>query len=48
MLSLNIQKRDTATNLEKLRSEGFIPAVFYGKKETSTPITVKLTDFVKV
>ncbi len=48
MVSLNVEKREVKDNLEKLRIKGFIPAVFYGRKEKSTPITVRLADFVKV
>ena len=48
MITLDITKRDIPSNLEKLRREGFITAVFYGRKEASTAITVKETDFLKV
>ena len=34
--------------MDKLRQEGFLPAVFYGRKEASTPITILLKDFQKV
>jgi large subunit ribosomal protein L25 len=47
MLELNVQKRDKKVNLEKLRKEGFLPAVFYGKKEDSTPIKISQADFLK-
>lgn len=45
---LNAQKRTKIGKLESLRKEGFIPAVYYGKKEKSTPIQLKKTDFIKV
>ncbi len=48
MLSLNIEKRDISKNLKDLRKNGVMPAVFYGKKEESTPISVKVADFIKV
>jgi ribosomal protein L25 (general stress protein Ctc) len=48
MLSLSIEKRDIKTRLEDIRKTGKIPAVFYGRKEASTPISLKETDFVKV
>ncbi len=48
MLSLNIEKRDNSVSLANLRSKGVMPAVFYGKKEVSTPVSVKLADFIKV
>lgn len=48
MLTLQADIRDTKTNTSELRKAGYIPAVFYGKKEASTPISLKQTDFVKV
>lgn len=48
MITLNIQTRDTSENLEGLRKNGKMPAVFYGKKTESTPITIVLKDFIKV
>lgn len=48
MLTLKADQRDTNTNLESLRDSGFIPAVFYGKKEASTPISIREVDFLKV
>lgn len=45
MLSLNVEKRDPKTSLETVRKQGKIPAVFYGPKETSTPVTVPLKEF---
>lgn len=48
MLTLKADARDTKTNTQALRKAGHIPAVFYGKKEASTPITLKQTEFAKV
>jgi large subunit ribosomal protein L25 len=48
MISLNVEKRKIGGNLDSLRKKGLIPAVFYGKKEASTPIVVQLNDFIKV
>ncbi|MFZ2621416.1 MAG: 50S ribosomal protein L25 [Minisyncoccia bacterium] len=48
MLILEAQKRDKTANLDILRKEGKMPAVFYGKKTTSTPITLLKKDFLKV
>ncbi len=48
MLTLDATKRDNKENLEKLRKAGKIPAVFYGKKTPSTPITLAMKDFIKV
>ncbi len=47
MITLNAKKREKKDN-EKLKKDGFIPAVFYGKKEESTMISVPLNDFLKV
>lgn len=46
-LSLNIEKRDIKESNDALRKKGIIPAVFYGPKEESTPIKLKVTDFIK-
>jgi large subunit ribosomal protein L25 len=48
MLTLDIKKRDVKNDLYKLRNSGFIPAVFYGPKEASTPVAVFAKDFAKV
>ena len=48
MITLNIEKRDKSVDLDKLRKEGKMPAVFYGKKTESTPISVVQKDFIKV
>ena len=47
MHTLEAIKRDKKDSLEKIRKEGFIPAVFYGPKEESTPIKIKSIDFQK-
>lgn len=49
MLTLSAQKRDKKTEKnEKLQKGGRIPAVFYGKKEKSMPISIDLAEFSKV
>ena len=48
MLSLSVKERKTGENVDSLRKEGLLPAVFYGKKTESTPVTVSLIDFKKV
>lgn len=48
MLSLSIDNRDMKVNPETLRKTGKIPAVFYGPKEDSTPVTVSSMEFKKV
>lgn len=46
MIVLEAQLRDSKENLETLRKGGKIPAVFYGKKTESTPITLSKNEFV--
>ena len=48
MITLNVKARDKKEKMAKLRKSGKMPAVFYGKKDKSTPITVALGDFLKV
>jgi large subunit ribosomal protein L25 len=48
MLTLEAQLRDKSIDIKKLRKEGKIPAVFYGNKTKSTPITIERKDFIKV
>lgn len=48
MLTLKASLRDKTVQPEHIRKTGDIPAVFYGKKEASTPISIAQTDFLKV
>ena len=48
MLTVQFEKRDATKKADGFRRKGKIPAVFYGKKEASTPITVGETEFKKV
>jgi large subunit ribosomal protein L25 len=48
MFTLEIKKRDLKADVNAMRKAGTIPAVFYGKKEASTAITVSSVDFVKL
>ncbi len=48
MISLDVTKRTKADTVPALMRAGKIPAVFYGKKEASTPIAISLVDFKKV
>ena len=48
MITLNVEKRDMKQNREVLRQKGLIPAVFYGPKEETTPITMSLIEFKKI
>ncbi len=45
-LTLQIKKRDAGGNLNALRDSGFVPAVFYGPQEESTPITINEKEFL--
>ncbi|MEK7194080.1 MAG: 50S ribosomal protein L25 [Patescibacteria group bacterium] len=47
MLSLKAEIRDTKIKPDMIRKAGKIPAVFYGKKEASTPISISKVDFLK-
>lgn len=46
-ITLKVEKRELKTDVAALRAAGKIPAVFYGKKEQSTPISIATVDFVK-
>src|SRR3990167_6446156 len=48
MLTLKADRRNTKIKPEIVRETGQIPAVFYGKKEVSTPISIPKIDFLKV
>ncbi|MFA5889318.1 MAG: 50S ribosomal protein L25 [Candidatus Paceibacterota bacterium] len=48
MTNLDAQLRDKSLNNDELRKAGKMPAVFYGKKTESTPITIERKDFIKV
>ncbi len=49
MLSIKADKREIiGKKVSKLRKEGFVPAVLYGKKEASVAITVPLKDFERI
>lgn len=47
MINLTAEKREIKAKLSDLRTKGFIPAVFYGHKQESTPISIKEVDFMK-
>ena len=48
MITLNVENRDLKISLSEIRKTGKMPAVFYGKKEESTPIMLPLAIFEKV
>lgn len=47
MIKLEAKKRDIKEDLTGIRKNGLIPAVFYGKKTNSTPISVSQVEFLK-
>lgn len=47
-INLKAEKREKFGKLQSLRKDGYIPAVFYGRKKESTPIQIKKVDFIKV
>ena len=48
MPTLEVKTRNKNENLNQIRKTGFIPAVFYGRKQESRDILVKTTEFNKV
>ena len=48
MQTLTAEKRDLKTKAQNVRLTGKIPAVFYGRKTESTPISVPQNAFLKV
>jgi large subunit ribosomal protein L25 len=47
MINLEAKTREKKDKLEKIRKDGFIPAVYYGRKQQSTPISLREVDFLK-
>ncbi len=47
MITLDVEKRNLKDSLSQIRNSGKIPAVFYGKKEISTPIMLSDALFEK-
>lgn len=48
MFEIKAQKRELTDNLDNLRKEGMIPAVFYGAGEKNTPISINTNEFKKI
>jgi large subunit ribosomal protein L25 len=48
MISITAEKRDIKTNADSLRKNGRVPAVIYGRKQQSTPISLNLKEFEKI
>jgi|SRR3989344_4986204 len=47
-LTLAYEKRDAKVRPKTLRNSGKLPAVFYGRKQASTPIVISAREFEKV
>ena len=47
MITLQAQLREPKKNLKTIREEGNIPAIFYGYKKKSTPLTLNQKEFKK-
>jgi len=47
-ITLDISLREPKVKLDSLRKSGKIPAVYYGKKQASTPISISAVEFSKV
>ncbi len=48
MLTIAVENRNKKDKPAALRKAGKLPAVYYGKKQASTPVTVSAVDFLKV
>lgn len=48
MLTLKAEIRNKTDKLDEIRKAGRVPAVFYGKKEASTAISIPQIDFLKI
>lgn len=47
-MDLAVEKRDTGKKAKSLREQGILPAIVYGRKEESTPISIDKKLFEKV
>jgi len=48
MFIIKAEKRNEGVNLDTLKSEGKIPAVFYGAGKTSTSVSIPIVEFKKI
>lgn len=48
MIVLNCEERGKGQSLSEIRKSGKIPGVFYGHKQKSTPVSVKVSEFLEV
>ncbi len=48
MLSLEVTARDSKESPDDIRKKGFVPAIFYGRAEKATPISIDALKFTHV
>jgi large subunit ribosomal protein L25 len=48
MLTLEVKTRDSKESPDDIRKKGLVPAIFYGRAEEATPITVDALKFSRV
>lgn len=48
MLTLEVAPRDSKESPDDVRKKGFVPAIFYGRTETATPISIDALKFDRV
>lgn len=48
MFNLDYKIRNLTESNDKIRKNGLVPAVFYGKNQASTPVSVSMIQFMKV
>lgn len=48
MLTLDVTTRDVKESPDDIRKKGLVPAIFYGGKETATPISIDALKFDRV
>lgn len=48
MVSITVENREGSLKPNSLRKQGKLPAVLYGRKEKSTPITLSASEFEKI
>lgn len=48
MLTLDVKTRDSNESPDDIRQRGLVPAIFYGGKETATPISIDALKFDRI
>lgn len=48
MLTLEVKTRDAKESPDDIRKKGFVPAIFYGRAESATPISVDALKFDRI